>query len=153
MLVIPFFTIENKDNFKIANITQKDTIAYNKSDIYGYVSREFKPEYDVETLKAITVILQSNYSAKENSLQKPENTYMDKNDFYKKYKNKSDKYYKRIKQAVDDVFNQTIVYRNKEIYIPYRDVLNENCDNSEYTYIKNCATPWDCLNKKYKNTL
>lgn len=149
MLIIPFLAIENKENLRINFNTEKMNILYSKEDMYGFVGKKFKTEYSVETLKAITIILQSNYSYKE-KLPDKNNNYIDKESFCKKYGSNGKKYYNRIKTAVNAVYGKVILHKGKKIYVPYRYVINSG-SGTKYTYLKKSATPWDCLNKKYKS--
>lgn len=152
MTIIPFFAIENKKNFVIQEKKEKKFSLCSKEDMYGYVAKEFRGEYNFETLKAITIILQSNYSFKEINPTKNKKTYLNKNDFCKKFKEKGDKYYDKIEKAVNEVYGEIVFFNNKKLHIPYCYVLSEDNDNSNYGYLKNCGTPWDCVNKSYKES-
>lgn len=146
MIIIPFFTIENKDSFSI------DNKFLSKNQLYGLLSKEFKPEYNQETIKALGIILQSNYSHKEISNEELNHNNLSKDDFYEKYGEKADEYYKKIQEATNSIYNKIILHNNKKVYIPYCYVLNSSADNSEYEYFKNVATPWDCLKSEYKTS-
>ena len=138
MLIIPFFTVENKENF-----SAKDKFL-SKNQVCELLSNEFRTEYNTETLKVLAIILQSNYKADKFTLE-----YMSKDDFYNKYGEKSDEYYKKIKEAANKTYKKIILHKKSEIYIPYSYVLKSSTDNSDMKYFKNVATPWDCLRAEY----
>lgn len=150
MVIIPLFSMENKIKLN-ENKTQANNFC-SKKDLYGFVCKNFRQEYDTETIKALAVILQSNYSFNRKYRIKTNDTYMSKNDFYEKYENNAEKYYTKIKNASDSVYKVQIKLNGKNIYIPYNYVLKDNKSNKKYHYLKNCATPWDCLNTQYKKS-
>jgi len=139
MLLIPFFTIENKDSFAV----KKDYLS--KEQLTSLIYREFRSEYNVETLKVLSIILQTNYTNKKST---PET--MTKKDFYKKFSENADEYNKKISIAVNETHKKVILCKDKKIHIPYCYVLNDTSYNSDLENFKTVATPWDCLKAEYK---
>lgn len=129
-----------------ADIVQKDEL--NTDEILcGLVAAQYKNNYSTETLKAITIILNTNYK-----LNPDEFDISDKNVcLYKKDADNSVKeIYNQISDAVSSVKEKTLCIDSKAFYIPYSEISNGQTTTSEkYSYITSVASPWDCFSEKY----
>ena len=140
LIVVPILTVRNN----AANDKNNDFIS-NKENNSDYLTEilanEFREEYCSEGLKAVGIILNSNYKSGE-KIQS-----LNKSEFIKKYKN-GEKYYSLIEKTADEIGDKCITYKGKAVKLPYYYTTNGNCDD-EYSYLKNTANPWDLINKNY----
>lgn len=140
MAAVP--TITNLKSYKSAEKLSKNEI------ITGITAYNFRKHYDKETIKAIVLILNTNYNAEKYN----KDEILSKKDFVKKFK-KGETYYSEIEKYVKDMENETITYKNKAVYLPYFKVSKGYTDKSKkYPCLKACACPWDTLKKDFKNS-
>lgn len=105
----------------------------------------FRESYSDETLKALVLILNSNY--KTGKLSKNER--LSKRDFLRKYKKGRD-YYSKIENTVKKLSDRYITYKNKAVYIPCFNLSKGYTEKSkEYPYLKSRACPWDVQAKGF----
>ena len=137
LIAIPLFTIKinipkSNDN---ESASQKST---NLTDMLAY---EYNENYCKEGLKAIGIILNSNYKSgvKVKTLSKKE--------FLQKYK-KGESYYSFIEKISEEIKDRCITYKGKTVKIPYCYITDGSC-KEEKPYLKSTANPWDLLNAKY----
>ncbi|MGN0488541.1 MAG: hypothetical protein ACI4HO_04700 [Ruminococcus sp.] len=146
MLGIPLFTTNNmiindiKNNYLVKENTKASTNAQlsDKETIYCIVSEKYRDEYCDETIKAMTIILYSNYKIKPDKYKLNGNY---KEEYVKKY---SENKFHKLTNTIDKVYGNIITYKNKPVYIPlcYKSAgFTES--SKEYPYIKNAASPWD----------
>ena len=144
LAVIPLFTIKIiKGNIRDTGFnSDKETKIGLSAEMLAY---EFREEYCPEGLKAVAVILNSNYNSGEklNTLSKA--------DFIKKYKN-GEKYYSEIENTIKTIKNTYITYKGKPVKIPCSYLTNGTCE-SVYPYLNNTANPQDYINPEYKFNL
>ncbi len=114
--------------------------------IVGVAANNFRKHYDNETIKALILILNTNYKA--NKINNKD--ILSKDDFIKKYKN-GQEYYSNIENTVKEMSDQYITYKNKAVYIPYFKI-SKGCteEDKKYPYLKSSACPWDCLKEDFK---
>ena len=114
--------------------------------ITGIAANNFCKHYENETIKALILILNTNYKA--NKIDKKD--ILSKDDFIRKYK-KGQEYYSNIENTVKEMSDQYITYKNKAVYIPYFKI-SKGCTEKDkkYPYLKSSACPWDCLKKDFK---
>lgn len=133
------------------NITinaKKDKNLSRNEIITGIAAYNFRKHYNKETLKAIILILNTNYTTKKFN----KNEIMSKTDFTAKFK-KGEEYYSNIEKTVKEMENEYITYNNKAVYIPYFKVSKGYTENSKkYPYLKACGCPWDTYKKDFKNS-
>lgn len=105
----------------------------------------FRESYSDETLKALVLILNSNY--KTGKLSKNER--LSKRDFLRKYKKGRD-YYSKIENTAKNLSDRYITYKNKAVYIPCFNLSKGYTEKSKnYPYLKSRACPWDVIEKGY----
>lgn len=140
LIVIPLFTV--KTGIMNSNKTDFNSNNENKSNyLTELLAYEFREEYSAETLKAIGIILNSNYKSGE----KPKR--MTKEDFIKKHKN-GERYYSLLENTAKEIKNKTIIYKGKSAAIPYSYITSGVCE-SDYPYLRDTANPWDLINSEY----
>lgn len=128
-----------KDNPK--NLTKTEIITRTAAN-------NFRKHYCRETIKALVLILNSNYKA--GALDK--NDMIKKSDFIKKFR-KGKEYYSLIENTVKENADNCISYKGKAASIPYFKVSKGYTDSSKkYPYLKACACPWDTRKKDFKNS-
>ncbi len=116
--------------------------------ITGIAANNFRKRYSGETLKAIILILNTNYRL--NKADKKD--YITKSDFIKKYK-KGKEYYSKIEKTVNNMKDEFITYHSKPVYIPYFKTSKGYTEKSKkYPYLNAVGCPWDKLKKDYKSS-
>lgn len=129
-----------------ADITQKDELSTDEI-LCGLVAAQYKNNYCTETLKAIAIILNTNY------ILNPDNFDLsDKNVclLIKDADNSVKEIYNQISDAVSSVKEKTLCIDSKAFYVPYGEISNGQTTTSEkYSYITSVASPWDCFSEKY----
>ncbi len=141
MIFLPVYFTKS---LSFADIT--DTVMQQENQekkiVKGLVAGNFNPEYNEETLKAMTLILKWNYKIDPDKAYK---AYVSKKDFTEKYEKKD---YKKIKNAVNEVYDYSIELTT-DAYIEINYITTANTENE---IIKNYANPWDLLTKEYDDT-
>lgn len=140
LIIIPLLTV----NFNYFGNRKAGFNSYkeNKTDyLTGILASEFREDYCEEGLKAVAIILNSNYNSgvKLNSISKDE--------FLKKHKN-GERYYSKIEKTSEEYGNTIITYKGKPVTVPFSYVTNGDCQ-SDYAYIRNTANPRDLINAGY----
>lgn len=139
LIAVPLFSVKNNvpdDLFKLFCSDSK-----NSHDIINTLAYEYREEYSDEALKAIAIILNSNYKAGK----KLKST--NKTDFIKKHGKDN---YSKIEKTIDDVKDICITYKDKPAPVPYCYLSGGNSERSaKHPFIKTAACPWDLLNKEY----
>lgn len=133
-----------------ADIVQKDEVNEQLSTdeiLCGLVAAQYKNNYSTETLKAIAIILNTNYKLNPDSFDLDDKNVC----LYKKDANNSVKeIYDQISDAVNSVKEKTLCINSKAFYIPYGEISNGHTQASEeYSYITSVASPWDCFSENY----
>lgn len=150
---IPLFTTNNMIIKDIGNkylTVQKVKKGSNvqlsdKEIIYCIVAERYKDEYCDDAVKAMSIILYSNYKIKPNDF-KLNDKYKEK--FIIKY---GEKRFEKLTSAIDKVYGNIITYKNKPAYIPcYYKSAGNTKSSKEYPYIKNAASPWDNTKSNHK---
>ncbi len=140
MIAIPLFTVKNNalgDIKKMFN-SKKEAKSDALTEIVAY---NFKEDYCGEGLKALAIILNSNYKAGDKLKR------ISKKDFLKKYKNGAS-YYSKIEKTVKEISGSYITYKGKPARIPCCYISNGKCQ-IDYPYIRKTSSPWDLLSKSY----
>ncbi len=144
MAAVPLFSNLKSIKFpeeKPKNLTQAEIITRTAAN-------NFRKHYCRETLKALVLILNSNYKA--GAFDK--NDMIKKSDFIKKFKKGKD-YYSIIENTVKKTGDECISYKGKAASIPYFKVSKGYTNSSKkYPYLKACACPWDTRKKDCKNS-
>ena len=148
----------------IENNTQMVDIVYNNETfnldlenyVIGVVACEMPASFEEEALKAMAVAartfalykIETNENYKLSTTTKDQ-CYIDIDSMKKKWGNGFDKYYERIKNAVDETRNQKLTYDDKTIISFYFSISNgytENCENvfsQKLDYLKSVDSSWD----------
>ena len=99
----------------------------------------YKDSYSAETLKAIAILMNTNYKANPDSFKA--------NDFlYEENASGSIKdVYGEIKKAAESAKNKTLRKSSEALFVPYSETSNGTTyKNGNYKYIHSVASPWDC---------
>lgn len=99
----------------------------------------YKDSYSAETLKAIAILMNTNYKANPDSFKA--------NDFlYEENASGSIKdVYGEIKKAAESAKNKTLRKNSEALFVPYSETSNGTTyKNENYRYIHSVASPWDC---------
>lgn len=116
--------------------------------ITNIAANNFRKHYNDETLKALILILNTNYRL--NKTDKKDS--ISKEAFIKKYKNGKD-YYSKIEKTAKNMKDEFITYHSKPVYIPYFKISKGYTETSKkYPYLKASACPWDKIKKDYNNS-
>ena len=95
--------------------------------------------FSAETLKAIAILMNTNYKANPDSFKA--------NDFlYEENASGSIKdVYGEIKKAAESAKNKTLRKNSEALFVPYSETSNGTTyKNKNYKYIHSVASPWDC---------
>lgn len=140
LFMIPLFTVKNISCDNIVSSFNSDK-ENNSGYLANLLAYEFREDYNEECLKAVAIILNSNYKAgvKCKSLSKM--------DFIKKYKG-GESYYSIIEKTVKETENICIKYKGKPAAVPYAYITSGNCE-SEQPYLRDTQSPWDLINNSY----
>lgn len=139
--------IATNDNANENNSTKTD----DKNKILcGLVAAQYKDNYCDETLKAIAILINTDYSLNPDSF--------DINDkeqciFEEDSNNSLRENYSKIENIVNSVSEIKININNGIKYIPYYDTSNGNTvDSEKYDYLCSVASPWDCYTESYSES-
>lgn len=137
MIVIPLFTIR----INLPKATDNESASKKSPALADMLAYEYNENYCKEGLKAVGIILNSNYKSgkKVKTLSKKE--------FLKKYKN-GESYYSLLEKLSEEINDRCITYKGKAVKFPYYYITDGSC-KSEKPYLKSTANPWDLLNAKY----
>ncbi len=141
----------------------------------GALAAEMPPSFEKEALKAQTVALYTHFSRlREEERKNPDETlggadfkvnsekkqgYLPKDQMKEQWKDTFDDSYKKLTDAVDEVFAQTITYDGKLITAAYCAISNGTTETAmtvfgkDYPYLKSVASPWDALCDGYLSTV
>lgn len=132
-------------NDSVSNI-KADEIDKNKI-LCGLLAGEYKENYCKEALKAVAILINTDYAVKPESF--------DVNDkdiciFEEDTDNSLRENYSKIEDVFDSVSELKISVNDEFKYIPYSDTSNGNTVKSEsYEYLTCVASPWDCYSEGY----
>lgn len=115
----------------------------------GITAAVCKKSYCGEAVKAIAILINTDYSAQ------PENFDLNDKSVYLKEDNISDKeYYAKVKNAVNSVKELYLINGKEKSFVPYNESSCGYTLNSEKNdSIISVASPWDCFFENYdKNT-
>lgn len=132
---------QTKPSVQSKTQSQKST-ELSQAELCGLTAANFEENYSEETLKALSVILYTNYTVSpddydltDSEICLPES----------KAENSVKENYNKIKSAVSSVYKKTLCKNGKTFYIPFSNCTNGRTSaNSEYPYLTPVASPWDC---------
>lgn len=155
MALIPFAAAQCSNAHPKANKTLStlDTIDnennsgdYNKI-LCGLVAAKYRTDYCTETVKALTIILNTNYKFN------PDSFCLDDSNvciFENNADNSLKEVYPQIEKAVNSAKEKTLQKNNTLLYIPYSEISGGTTNKSdEYEYLTAVASPWDCYQKEF----
>ena len=113
-----------------------------EAELCGLVASNYDESYSQETLKALAVILYTNYKANSESYDLTDKEVCIKeSDADSSLKENYDK----IKAAVSSVYKKTLCTNGKAFFIPFCSFTNgKTYETSDYPYLTAVASPWDC---------
>lgn len=159
MAILPFAAtkcgknFETKDTMSTADNAKKEYEIKNKANsdkdkiLCGLVAALYNSDYSTETIRAITILLNNNYSLEPDKF--------DLNDssvclYIENANNSVKEIYPQIEKITESSKNLLIYYNNENVFVPYSEVSNGNTVYSEnFNYIFPVASPWDCFSEKY----
>lgn len=137
LVAIPLFTA----GINIPKSSDNESSAQKDTELTDMLAYEYNENYCKEGLKAVAIILNSNYKAGEKAKT------MSKKEFLKKYKNGKN-YYSNLEKLSEELKDRYITYKGKAVKVPYFFITDGSC-KAEEPYLKNTANPWDLLSAKY----
>lgn len=123
----------------------------NNSDkdalLCALVAAKYKDDYCDDTLKALAIILNTNYKVNPDSFKLDDKSIC----LYEKDANNSVKdAYPKIKECVKSVKEKTLCIESKAFFIPFSLTSNGHTyESPDYNYLFSVASPWDCYQKDY----
>lgn len=140
-------TMSTADNAKNENKATENVNSDKDKAVCGLVAALYKSDYSAETVKAIAILLNNDYSLQ------PDKFNLSNSDvcIYKKNADNSIKeVYSQIETIVGSATDLLIYSNGKNVYVPYSPVSNGNTVSDESCdYIISVASPWDCFSENY----
>ena len=137
LTTIPLITL----NLSASKTQSTKSTAKKNIELTDMLAYEFKEDYCDDGLKALGIILNSNYK----SGTSPKT--ISKKDFLKEHKN-GKKYYSLLEKISKKIKDRCITYKGKAARIPYYYITNGSC-KSEKPYLRNTVSPSDLLCEEY----
>lgn len=169
-LELTFLEPKKEDNTTMVMLSNNR----DKSDAYtleleeyiiGVVAGEMPASFNMEALKAQAVAARSYALYKLNNISNyvlstsvSDQVYLSKDKMKKKWGNDYDKYYNRVKKAVDETRGEVIKYNDKVISAYYFAISNGYTDdggvvfNENKDYLVSVNSSWDKNYQSYKST-
>lgn len=162
MGAIPVITINNSylhsnpDNSTSTTspITKDTTVEKKLSEkeiLAGLLNAQYTENFSSEALKAMAVILQTNYKANKESfdLSKKE-VFLSENDMKEKHNNSYEEIKQKIQLAINSVEEIYIYNKGKIAYIPFSKCSSGfTIRDDKYPDLLSVASPWDSLSKNF----
>lgn len=146
MALLPFFAIKCNTVEKDNNNSNIENNKINSDDILcGFVAGLYKENYCDETLKALAILVKSNYSVLPDKFDINSDVFVAKEN--------ASGYLKDNYQKIEKTVNSTeeLLFHNEKIkYIPYSTISNgTTAESDDYDYLCAVASTWDCFSKNY----
>lgn len=147
------FTNNDSGNTEIKNNesvpSDSKNFKYKKELLCGLVAAQYDESYCDETIKAITILMKSNYDAEPQKFDlNNKNMYLSRDEAENSIKEK----YSDFEETVNSVSEIKITKDNKTLYIPFAKISNgQTIADKEYEYLSPVASPWDCFNVNYES--
>lgn len=146
---------QNKEQTEKESISEKETAPQSQNtlgeaELCGLVAANYNEIYSEETLKALAIILYTNYTVNPDSYDLTDNEVcLLESDA----ENSTKENYSVIQSAVSSVYKKTLCTNGKAFYIPFCYSTNgKTSTNSEYPYLTAVASPWDSYNEIESDT-
>lgn len=150
MALLPFTVLKCsfKDNSEKTVISSANIPVNNDKEkiLCGLVSALYIDSYCTETVRAITIILSTNYDVSTFDLN-DESIYLPEH----KLSGSKREFYGEIEKIVDSNIEFHLSKNNKKLYIPYSNISNGSTVQNEY--ICSVASPWDCFNSEFDENI
>ena len=142
------------------------TAVSEKEYIIGCVAGEMPVTYDEEALKAQALACYTFLKWKQNNSESAEiessqnsQVYMSKEEMQKKWGKDFDKYYKKLSEAVEEVYGKIITYKNEPIMAVFHALSTGKTEDAgnvwgkEIPYLKSVSSEGDKLSPAFSSTL
>lgn len=146
MALLPFAAAKCSDNnTSTSTMSTADTPKkpaenedYGKT-LCALLAAKYDKSYSTEALKALAIILNTNYKVNPNSFS-DEDYLIEENT-----SGSMKEIYSQIKKAADYAKEKTLCINRKALYIPFSPVSNgATVQSDDYSYLQSVASPWDC---------
>ena len=172
-LIIPHYVINNEEikyieEEKVVKLLDSNNIITISLEEYvlGVVACEMPASYEFEALK-VQAVASRTYALEKmnvNNIYDLENStnnqcYYDNNKLKQKWGNNYDKYYKKIKKAVEETSNEYMTYNGNIIKAFYFSLSNgytedvKNVFGESLDYLVSVESSWDKKNKNYETII
>ena len=158
MALLPFAASKCSDTSKRSPIkheavddktdsTSKNTSKSDNEILCGLTVAACKKDYCDEAVKAIAILLNTDYSVNPDSFDlNNEDVYIEKEGL----DNSGKEFYSRIERIVNSNLELYLTVNNKKVYIPYKkSSCGYTLDSKDCEYIISVASPWDCFSSDY----
>ena len=137
-------TADNATDSDFENNNDKNKI------LCGLVAAQYEDNYCNETLKAIAILINTDYSLNPDSFDTSNKEVCI---FEEDAENSLKENYSKIESAVNSVAELKININDEIKHIPYCDTSNGNTfENKKYDYLCSVASPWDCYSESYNKS-
>ncbi len=151
MALLPLVAVRCSQVSKISQANNNSTVEQNNSDsnkiLCGLVAARCNQEYCDETIKAIAILINTDYKADKDSFE------LDDKEIYlsdENFDNSEKELYSKIENIVSSNKELYLTYSDEIKYIPYSESSNGITKKSEkYEYLSSVASPWDCFDKSF----
>ncbi len=159
-------SFSNEKNIKVKDINNNIKNLNIEEYLIGVIAAEMPASFEIEALKAQAVAARTYaYYKIKNSKNQDYNilttitdqSYIDKEEMQEKWQESFNKYYEKIKKAVDDTKDEVLFYNNEIIEAFYFSMSNGKTENSSSVfkenlpYLTSVNSKWD--NEKLNNFL
>ncbi len=150
MALLPFTIVKCSfyDNYEKNVISSTNISIENEKEkiLCGLVSALYVDSYCTETVRAITIILNTNYDVSTFDLN-DKSVYLPED----KLSGSIQEFYGEIKKIVNSN-KEFYLSKNKEkLYIPYSNTSNGS--TAQNKYLCSVASPWDCFNPDFDENI
>lgn len=151
MALLPFAAAKCSDTNASTNTMSTADTPKKPSDTENYgktlcalLAAKYDESYSTETLKALAIILNTNYKVNPNS-------FIDDDFLTQEEASGSMKeIYPHIKEAADYAKEKTLCINHKAFYIPFSSISNgSTAQSNDYTYLQSVASVWDCYSSDF----
>lgn len=156
MAFLPFAAAKFSTKIEFKNVMatadsadKEDSDSFSDEDkvLCGLVAALYKSEYSSETIKALSILLNNDYTLNPEKFDLSDSNiclYIENAD------NNIKEIYPQIEDIVSSSKKSLIYYNDKNVFVPYSETSNGNTVSAEnYYYISPVASPWDCFSKNF----
>ena len=123
--------------------TRSDAESKSRTEmITGMAAAKYRKGYCAETLKALVIILNTNYKLDDSVNTDDKSEFLSEKQFTKKFG--GSKYYSVIEKYAQETSSIFLTYKGRKVKIPLAEFSSGFTEPSgEYPFIKHAASPWD----------